>query len=1008
MKSLRETACLLAALLLPAGGFAEVNFSREILPVLSDNCFHCHGPDPKARKADLRLDDEADTKRDRDGQAVVMSGKSSASELVRRLLTADPDERMPPPETGRSLRPETITKIRQWIDEGAKWGKHWSLTKIERPPLPMPDMHPVDSFITNRLEAEGLIPLPRASRTTLIRRLSLDLTGLPPTPEEVDEFVADKRPDAWRQLIRGFMAKQAYGERMAWNWLDAARYADSNGYQGDMERTMWPWRDWVVKAFNDNMRWDQFTEWQIAGDLLPAATFEQKLATGFNRNHMINGEGGRIPEENRVDYVMDMTETMGTIWLGLTFNCSRCHDHKFDPITQEDYYSLSAYFNQTPVTGSGRSPKTPPILKAHTPDQQKSMAGIRTTIAKLEKSVSSRAAELASKQSDWEAEMLAKNSFGTLWTPLKPTSAEAKEQTLSILGDRSVLVGGKKKPKNDTYIVKASATKQGVTGFRLEALKHKTMTWGGLSRSGSANFVLTEFEAGLDGKPLRFASAKATFEQGGLKVAGAIDGKKATGWAVWDGRIVDREHTAVFTLDQPIDLPANSELTFTLRHDSKHAEHLLGCFRISLTADADPTLTDGSLELLSAARTPAAKRTKEQASRIVNEHRARDKTYGETRERIRTEKDRLTKIDRAAAQVMVMEDMKKPRDTFILTRGLYNKPGKKVPMAVPASLHRLPAGVPRNRAGLAKWLTAKDNPLMARVIVNRFWQQIFGHGIVKTSEDFGVQGEFPKHPELLDWLASEFLESGWNVNHLLEVILTSAAYQRSSKVTPDLLEADPDNRLLARGVRYRMPSWMIRDQALAASGLLNAKLGGAPVNVYQPAGIWEEATFGKKKYTQDSGDKLYRRSLYVFWRRIVGPTMFFDSAARQVCEVKTPRTNTPLHALATMNDITYVEAARAMAERLVKETDSGAVDADRIRLAYRLVLARNPTAAELTVWQRGLERARKQFAADEKATADFLKVGESRRDESIDKVDHAALATICLGILNLDEALNKE
>jgi len=996
---------LLTAILLPVSLCAQVDFSREILPVLSDMCFQCHGPDPKGRKADLRLDDESDTKGKRDGYAIVVPGKSAVSELLQRLITQDPDEKMPPPELGRSISPEVIEKIRQWIDEGAKWGPHWSLTKIRRPDLPFADMHPVDSFITNKIEAMGLNPMPRASRTTLIRRLHLDLTGLPPSPKEVDAFLADQRPDAWKQLIREVMSKPAYGERMAWNWLDAARYADSNGYQGDMERTMWPWRDWVVKAFNENMSWDQFTEWQLAGDLLPNASHEQKLATGFNRNHMINGEGGRIPEENRVDYVMDMTETMGTIWLGLTFNCSRCHSHKYDPLTQRDYYSLSAYFNQTPVTGAGRSPKTAPILKAPSSEQRKSMVNLRARIAELEKVPAKRSRELAREQTAWEKEMLARNSKGAHWEILLPTSAKAKEQTLTIQKDKSVLVGGKNRPKNDTYTIKTVAGGKTVTGFRLEALKHKSLTKGGLSRSGSANFVLTEFKAEVSGQALKFASATATFEQGELKVAGAIDGKKDTGWGVWDGRVVDREHTAVFKLAKPIELPAKSELTFTLRHDSKHAEHLLGCFRISMTTDDEPMLTDASEELMAALKTPKAKRSKEQASLLTKAHRARDKAYGVALYRVSQEKDRLSKIDRSLPVVMVMEDMKKSRDTFILTRGLYNKPGEKVSMAVPASLHSLPEDAPKNRVGLAKWLTSRENPLMARVIVNRFWQQIFGVGIVKTSEDFGVQGEFPKHPELLDWLAAEFIESGWDVKHLLEVILTSEAYQRSSRVTSELLETDPDNRLLARGVRYRMPSWMIRDQALAASGLLNEKIGGAPVNVYQPAGIWEEATFGKKKYVQDHGDKLYRRSLYIFWRRIVGPTMFFDSAARQVCEVKTPRTNTPLHALSTLNDITYVEAARAMSGRLFREADS---DVARIRRAYRLVLARNPDEKELNIWSRSLARARKQFA-DEKGSADeFLKVGESKPDDSLDPVEHAALAAVCLGILNLDEALNKE
>lgn len=1010
VKLLRNAACLLAVLILPACGIAEVDFSREILPVLSDKCFQCHGPDPKARKADLRLDDEVDAKRQRDGYAVVVPGQSAKSELLKRLLSHDPDEIMPPSELGRTVSAEAKEKIRRWIDEGAVWGSHWALTPIKRPPLALVGRHPIDGFIESRLNKEGLKAQAGADKETLIRRLYQDLTGLPPSPADVDVFLADTGKDAWQRLIHRVIAKPAYGERMAWDWLDAARYADSNGYQGDMERTMWPWRDWVVKAFNENMPWDQFTLWQLAGDLLPEPSFEQRLATGFNRNHMINGEGGRIAEENRVDYVMDMTETMGTIWLGLTFTCSRCHDHKFDAIKQKDYYSLSAFFNQTPVTGAGGSAQTAPVLKVPTAAQTKALVIQNELLAGLNKKSATRVRELAKVQAQWEKDFIARNDKPASWDVLKPLAASAKVQSLKIQEDKSVLVGGKK-TDNDTYTVSAGAGGKRVTGFRLEALKHKSLNKGSLSRSGSGNFVLTGFEVQVGdppGQTLKFASAKATFEQGDLKVTGAIDGKARTGWAVWDGRVVDREHAAVFVLAEPLELAANSQLTFTLRHDSKHKEHLLGRFRISLTSDEEPPLTEGSPKLMAALKVPSDKRNKEQAKLVAVEHRSRDRQYGVIRGKVDLEKSKLTNLEKQVAQVMVMADMEKPRDTFILTRGLYNKPGDKVSAAVPASLPALPKGAVANRVGLARWLMAKDNPLTARVTVNRFWQMIFGTGIVKTSEDFGVQGEFPKHPKLLDWLAAEFIDSGWDVKHLLELILTSETYQRSSASTPELRERDPDNRLLARGARYRMPSWMIRDQALAVSGLLNERIGGTPVNGYQPAGIWEEATFGKKKYVQDTGDKLYRRSLYTFWRRIVGPTMFFDSAARQICSVKTPRTNTPLHALATLNDVTYVEASRALAERIIHAAGKDAGPPDHLRLAYRLVLARQPSDRELKVWQSGLERARRQFAGDEEATAEFLEVGESKRDESLDPAGHAALAAVCLGILNLDEALNKE
>ncbi|MFT6617604.1 MAG: hypothetical protein ACJASX_000488, partial [Limisphaerales bacterium] len=451
---------------------AEVDFSREILPLLSDKCFQCHGPDPKARKGDLRLDNEENVKKDREGYAVVAPGASAKSELIRRLLSTDPDELMPPPELGRSLSKSEVARIKQWIDEGAGWGLHWSLTKVTRPIVPTVAANPVDAFLNPRLKGEGLKAQPRAGKATLIRRLHLDMTGLPPSLKELDQFLNDAKPHAWKRAVKRVLAKPAYGERMAWDWLDAARYADSNGYQGDNERTMWPWRDWVVDAFNENLPWDRFTVWQLAGDLLPEATFEQKLATGFNRNHMINGEGGRIPEENRVDYVMDMAETMGTVWLGMTFTCSRCHDHKFDPITQKDYYSLFAFFDQTPVTGAGRSAQTPPILKAPTREQRVETAAIKKQLAALTDQLNQRARKLAPTQTAWEKALLEQAKLSP-WVVLTPTSAKAEKQTLKIQKNDSVLVSGKA-PDNDTYTVTANASGR-LSGIRLAALRHSSL-----------------------------------------------------------------------------------------------------------------------------------------------------------------------------------------------------------------------------------------------------------------------------------------------------------------------------------------------------------------------------------------------------------------------------------------------------------------------------------------------------------------------------------------------------
>jgi Protein of unknown function (DUF1553)/Protein of unknown function (DUF1549)/Planctomycete cytochrome C len=729
---MKPTLLLLGLLVLPPaparGADAKgVDFGREVLPILSDNCFRCHGPDATARKGKLRLDVHAGALR------VIVPGKSGESELYRRVVSAEPREVMPPPKATKKLTANQIDTLRRWIDEGATWGQHWAFVAPKRPSIPQtrnpnPETrNPIDSFIVSRLEREQLRPSPEADRLTLLRRVTLDLTGLPPTPEEVARARNDKQEGWYERVVERLLASPHYGERMVWEWLDAARYADSNGYQGDGERTMWPWRDWAVDALNSNLPFDQFTIQQLAGDLLPNATTEQKLATGFNRNHMINGEGGRIAEENRVDYVMDMAETTGTVWLGLTFNCCRCHDHKFDPLTMREYYGLFAFFNQTPVNGGGGNPATPPIIE-----------------------------------------------------------------------------------------------------------------------------------------------------------------------------ITPRNHSA-------------------------------------------------------------------------------------------------------KVKVMVMEDLPKRRDTFMYVRGSYEKPGEKVEAIFPAALGSAKPQA-ANRLDLARWLVSPENPLTARVTVNRVWQQFFGTGLVKTSEDFGVQGEKPSHPELLDWLAVEF-QRAWDMKALHRLIVTSATYRQSSKVTPTLLERDPSNRLLARGPRFRLPSWMIRDQALAASGLLVRTMGGPPVKPYQPSGVWEEATFGRKRYQQDKGEALYRRSVYTFWRRIIGPTPFFDATARQVCIVKPTRTNSPLHALTTLNDVTFVEAARVLAERVLT---LGGTPEERVERAFQRVLARKPTKPERDVLLACVSRSRREFANDAAAAKKLLAVGDSKRDEKLDAVEHAAYTAVCLAILNLDETLTKE
>lgn len=813
-----------------AQGADKVDFGREILPILSDNCFFCHGPDVKHREADLRLDLEASAKLVHDGRAAVVPGKAAASELVRRILSADADEQMPPPASNRKLTQGQIELLQRWIDEGGVWGGHWAFSPPRRLPVPLTGegmeraRGPIDAFLISRLQREGLTPAPEALRETLLRRITLDLTGLPPTLAEQQAFLADGSPDAYERQVDRLVATPAFGERMAWDWLDAARYADSNGYQGDGERTMYPWRDWLVGAINSDLPFDQFTIWQLAGDLLPDAAPEQKLATGFLRNHMINGEGGRIAEESRVDYVMDMAETTGTLWLGLTFNCCRCHDHKFDPLTNRDYYSLFAFFNQTPVDGGGGNPQSPPILEVVSREQSDRLAALEQSI---------------------------------------PVAAKEIEESERLLFPR--------------------------------------------------------------------------------------EGNLSAG-------------------------------------DSPAAEKL----------------PEGVKAIL---KTAPGQRTGEQLSTLAKQFSQEKAEYGELLTRLRGQVEEKDGVRRSIPKVMVMADMPAPRKTFMLTKGLYDKPGGEVSAAVPAQLPPLPQEVAANRLALARWLVSADQPLTARVVVNRYWQQFFGLGLVKTAEDFGVQGERPKHPELLDWLAVDFRESGWGVKRLARKLLTSATYRQSSRVSPELWERDPENRLLARGPRYRLPSWMIRDQALAASGLGVERIGGMPVKSYQPAGVWEEATFGNKQYKPDSGAALYRRGIYTFWRRIVGPTMFFDTAARQTCTVKQFRTNTPLHALATLNDVTYVEASRHLAQRVLQEAKT---PPERITLATRLILARSPSAKEQTILLATLDGFLAEYQKDTTSAGRLLKVGEFPRDESLDPAEHAAWTALVGAIFNLDEALTKE
>ncbi len=993
---------------------ADIDFARDVRPILSENCVFCHGPDEATREAGLRLD-LADAAAD-----VLEPGKSEHSELFQRIITNDPDLQMPPPHSNRSLTAEQIEKLRLWIDQGANWEQHWSFQPIVAPEVPeVLDVasatirNPIDAFVQAKLQSEGWAASPAADRPTLIRRLSLDLTGLPPTPAEVQAFVEDRSADAYERLVERLLDSPAYGQRMAWDWLDAARYADTNGYQGDNERTMWPWRDWVVQAFNENLPYDQFTIWQLAGDRLPEATDQQVLATGFLRNHMINGEGGRIAEENRVEYVMDMSETMGTVWLGLTLNCCRCHDHKYDPLTNEEYYQFFAFFNQTPVTGGGGNPQTAPNLAVPSERQQQQFAALERQLGELDSQQQALRTTLLSRQAAWEAAETKRLTGETEWAPLLPTKLSASGSDLAVLPDRSVLSSSSAPPDNDTYTLFVNSDLQRITGLRLEALRHESFPGGSLSHADSGNFVLTEIALqkvaadASEGTEIEIETARATFEQGGLKIEKAFDDDPQTGWAVYEGRRVDRDHAAVFRLREPLELKADERMKIVLRFDSPHVLHNLGRFRLSVSSAAEPALSTDADKRLTSLRVPADQRSKAQQQQIEAACLAADAGYRDLQSEREALQKRRKSLSDQVPQVMVMADMPQPRKTFVLERGLYNQPTTEITAGLPAFANSPQESTSADRLTLARWLVDDDNPLTSRVTVNRFWQQVFGIGLVKTTEDFGAQGELPVHRELLDWLAATFRDSGWDVKGLMRLIVTSHTYRQTSRVTDSkLLEQDPQNRLLGRGARYRLPAWMLRDQALSVSGLLSPVSGGPAINTYQPPGVWEEASFGKKIYRRDSGEKLYRRSLYVFWRRITAPTMFFDNPSRQTCTVKASRTNTPLHALQTLNNTAFVEAARQLAESVLlgEPTDDG----ERIDKVFLRILAREATAAEQTILQSALQRSRQQYADQPEHASEVLGVGESARDPSLPVAEHAAWTNLCLAVLNLDETLNRE
>ncbi|MBL9211018.1 MAG: DUF1553 domain-containing protein [Opitutaceae bacterium] len=1005
------------------------DFNRDVRPILSNHCFHCHGPDAGSREAGLRFDIP-----EPDGGFAFVPGRVDQSEAFKRIASTDPEEQMPPPHVNKPLSAAQVAVLQRWVAAGAPYQAHWSLVapKATAPPAVSRAewvRNTIDHFVLASLERNGLQPAPEAAPHELLRRVTLDLTGLPPTPAELDAFLADRSPDAYPHVVRRLLASPHFGERMALDWLDLARYADTNGYFGDATRQIWPWRDWVVQSFNRNLPYDQFTVDQLAGDLLTAPTPEQRIATGFSRNSMVNNESGAIDEEFRVEYVAERTETVGTVWLGLTVGCARCHDHKYDPISQKDFYQLYAFFNNSPEKGLVTQDNPPPEMDVATPAQRAELEALIAARRDAETALNATAARIRDTMMAWEQtathELTPPDQNISLHAPFEPETPGLEEKGSVTFTDEGLV--GRAAVFDGMQHIEATGAPQ----FMAEK-PWSVGLW--LQPTGSLSGVLARIEPTGRRRGFEIVWQKGRFQINLVSQWGAsaielvtreptrpaagdwqqlivsYDGSsRATGFRVYlDGRPV-AFNIVRDRLDGPTE---NAEPLRLGRRDSGLGFYgRLDELRLLARAvdDADANAWFWSDRLRGPlARTPES-RTDRDRQYLLDYYLAR---HGDTAARaVRTDVQgaRAAEANYRARlpKTLIMQDLPEPRATHLLKRGKYDDPGERVAANVPAVLPPLPAEAPRNRLGLARWLVSRENPLTARVAVNRLWMQVFGEGLVRTPNDFGAQGEHPTHPELLDWLSVRFMDSGWNIKALLELIVTSATYRQSSVPTVELLAQDPDNRRLARGPRFRLPAEVIRDQALATSGLLVPKLGGPSVRPYQPDGLWEAVTYdGEVSYQQDRGEDLWRRSLYTFWKRQAPPPalLTFDSPTRETCVVNRPRTNTPLQALTLLNDVTFVEAGRALAADVLNQPGD---DHSRLQTLFRRVTARRPDDGDHASLLTLLGQQRKRFRTDPAAAVRYIASGESPAGRHLDPVEVAAWSVTAHAVLCLDEAITR-
>ena len=1032
-----------------------VDFNYHIKPILSDRCFACHGPDKNSREADLRLDMAADAleRKTESGHPPFKASKSNESEAFLRMISEDPDVVMPPPESNLSLSKREIALIKKWINQGAEYKDHWSFIPPQKTDIQLNKseniQNEIDHFISQKIKENGLKASGKESKEKLLRRASFDLTGLPPSPEALAEFINDDSPNAFEKQVDQLLASSAYGERMAVIWLEVARYADSHGYQDDRPRTMWPWRDWVIKAYNENLPYDQFIHYQLAGDLLPDATYEQKLATGFNRNHAITQEGGVINEEYVTEYVADRTNTMSTAFMGLTMECARCHDHKYDPISQKDYYQMFAFFNTIDERGQVNyfdlSPA--PNMRMESEDMEAQIAYI-DSLTKLNEDELER---IAQKPGDdfrsWLEEEYSKldlsdkvNEGLLAWHSLDEFN------NLTTINNVNPNLPGKANVKL-VHDLEPLVSVEGKMGKALEFDGYNYHSLGEVGdfehwdRFSFGGWVKAEKpkekKAGVfvrrNGEQKQAGYEMVITPKGQIEVALVYDRNSIRIEVTTKSRIQFNEWQHLFaTYDgsgraKGVTIFLNGKKQpVTIGKDNLEGRSILngndfllgnytprrftsndyeGFFNgiIDEPRIYDRTLSSIEVDYLANGKwSPGNPNAPEAKEYYVLNESPQFKLFD-------NKLDSLRRIPKEIPNVMIMEEMEEPRESFILARGAYDAPTEKVNPNTPPTILPFPEELPQNRLGLAKWLTHRDNPLTSRVAINRLWQMIFGRGLVSTPEDFGNQGALPSHPELLDWLAVEFMDSGWDVKHMLKLMVMSAAYQRASAIDQKSYQVDPDNIYLARGPYKRLSAEMMRDQALAVSGLLNSTVGGHWVKPYQPPGIWKELAnqIGENKYRPSKGSNLYRRSLYSYWKRTIPPPVMltFDASERAVCVVKRQNTNTPLQALVLLNDPQYVEASRVLAERMISE--GGETLEGQIAMGFRLATSRSPKEEEIELLINLFEKEKARFSEQKDQANSFLEIGDASIQLEKEPDYLSALTVIANILLNLDESKMK-